>query len=69
MVKSLDAARKAGHRLVLLVGDAPYYERLGFRAVPQGQLIMPGPVDPERLLCCELRDGALAAAKGKIMRV
>jgi predicted N-acetyltransferase YhbS len=68
-MKSLDAARTAGHSLVLLVGDAPYYARVGFRAVPQGQLIMPGPVDPERLLCCELRPGALAGAKGKIMRV
>jgi predicted N-acetyltransferase YhbS len=69
VMKSLDAARTAGHRLVLLVGDAPYYARVGFRVVPQRRLIMPGPVDPERLLCCELRPGALAAAKGKITRV
>lgn len=69
VMKSLDAARKAGHRLVFLVGDAPYYERLGFRTVPHGQLAIPGPVDPERLLYCELQDGALAAAKGKITRV
>ena len=69
VMKSLEAARKAGHGLVLLVGDAPYYERVGFRAVPEGQLLMPGPVDPERLLCCELREGALAAARGKITRV
>jgi predicted N-acetyltransferase YhbS len=54
---------------VLLVGDAPYYERLGFRPVPPRQLIMPGPVDPERLLACELLEGALASAKGKITRV
>ena len=69
VMKSLDAARKAGHSLVLLVGDAPYYERLGFHAAPEGELMMPGPVDPERLLYCELREGALAAAKGKITRV
>ena len=69
VMKSLDAARRAGHGLVLLVGDAPYYERLGFRAVPKGQLVMPGPVDPERLLCCELQFGARAAAQGKITRV
>ena len=69
VMKSLDAARNAGHGLVLLVGDAPYYARVGFRPVPQGQLTMPGPVDPERLLCCELQAGALAAAKGKITRV
>ena len=69
VMKSLGAARAAGHSLVLLVGDAPYYERLGFRPVPRGQLVMAGPVDPVRLLCCELKDGALAAAKGKITRV
>jgi predicted N-acetyltransferase YhbS len=69
VMKSLEAARTAGHGLVLLVGDAPYYERLGFRPVPRGQLAMPGPVDPVRLLCCELQDGALDAAKGKITRV
>lgn len=69
VMKSLNAAREGGHTLVLLVGDAPYYERVGFRAVPHGHLSMPGPVDPERLLCCELQDGALAGAKGKITRV
>jgi predicted N-acetyltransferase YhbS len=69
VMKSLTAARAGGHKLVLLVGDAPYYERAGFRAVPDGHLAMPGPVDPERLLCCELQDGALAGVRGKITRI
>jgi predicted N-acetyltransferase YhbS len=69
MTKSIDAARKAGHSLVLLVGDAPYYGRVGFAPVPRGPLFMPGPVDPERLLCYELKPGALAGAKGKITRL
>jgi predicted N-acetyltransferase YhbS len=67
--KSLDAAREAGHGLVLLVGDHDYYARLGFARVPRGQVVMPGPVDPERLLCCELRAGALAAASGRMRRL
>ena len=29
--RSLDAAREGGHGLVLLVGDPPYYARMGFR--------------------------------------
>ena len=33
---------------VLLVGDAPYFGRFGFTAVPGVR--MPGPVDPRRLL-------------------
>jgi predicted N-acetyltransferase YhbS len=67
--KSLEAARAAGHRLVLLVGDLPYYERMGFCRVPPGKLDFIGPVDPERLLCCELVPGALAAAGERVRRL
>ena len=63
---SLGAARRAGHRLALLVGDEPYYGRLGFRRVPPGRLIMPGPVDPARLLVCELQPGAFEGVSGAI---
>ena len=65
--RALDAAREAGHGLVLLVGDEPYYARFGFTRVPRGQLVMPGPVDPGRLLAAELVDGALATARGTIL--
>jgi predicted N-acetyltransferase YhbS len=61
---SLDAAKAAGWKLVILVGDEPYYARMGFQRAPKGQVSLPGPVDPERLLYCELEPGALAAAKG-----
>ncbi|PNG25808.1 GNAT family N-acetyltransferase [Methylocella silvestris] len=67
--KSLDAARAAGHGLVLLVGDLPYYEKMGFRRVPPGKITFIGPVDPERLLYCELVEGALNAAGAKVRRV
>lgn len=66
--RSLEAAREAGHRLVILVGDEPYYRRLGFKRVPMGRLSMPGPVDPARLLYCELAEGAFEQAKGAITR-
>ena len=64
--RSLEAAKAAGHGLVLLVGDEPYYARLGFKRAPHGKFVFPGPVDPARLLVCELRDGALASASGAI---
>jgi predicted N-acetyltransferase YhbS len=67
--KSLDAARDAGHGLVLLVGDLDYYARLGFARAPRGKIVMPGPVDPERLLYCELQAGAFAAANGRMRRL
>lgn len=67
--KSLEAARAAGHGLVLLVGDLDYYARLGFARVPRGKIMMPGPVDPARLLYCELRDGAFEEANGRMRRL
>jgi predicted N-acetyltransferase YhbS len=66
--RSLDLARDAGHGLVLLVGDEPYYKRYGFRRAPAGRLVMPGPVDPARLLYFELRDGAFAGVEGAVSR-
>lgn len=66
---SLDAARDAGHGLVLLVGDLDYYARLGFSRVPRGKITMPGPVDPQRLLYCQLREGAFESASGRMRRL
>ena len=68
MKLSLDAARNAGHGLVLLVGDEEYYGRVGFARAPLGRITMPGPVDPRRLLYFELRAGALAATSGRMRR-
>jgi predicted N-acetyltransferase YhbS len=67
MQKTLEMAKAAGYRLVLLVGDAPYYGRVGFAQVPEGQVLMPGPVDPKRLLALELVEGALDKAHGLLM--
>ena len=66
MEACLGAARRAGHTLVILVGDEPYYARFGFSAVPAGRMAMPGPVDPARLLAAELAPGALDRAGGKV---
>ena len=64
--RALDAARSKGHRLVVLVGDEPYYGRLGFKPIPKGRTTMPGPVDPARLLVCELCAGAFEGVGGPI---
>ncbi|CAN7532785.1 N-acetyltransferase [Bosea sp. LjRoot9] len=55
-----------GHGAILLVGDAPYYERFGFSDALTRDLAMPGPVERERFLALELRDGALAGARGML---
>jgi predicted N-acetyltransferase YhbS len=62
----LDTARAAGERLVLLVGDMAYYGRLGFAPVPPGQISLPGPVDPTRLLSAELEAGACTGFRGMV---
>jgi predicted N-acetyltransferase YhbS len=64
--RAIEAARAAGHRLVLLVGDEPYYSRFGFRRVPPRQLELPGPVNPDRFLALDLVEGALALARGPV---
>lgn len=66
--RSLEAAQAQGARLVLLVGDEPYYGRMGFKRVPQGQVSLPGPVDPARVLVCTLDDTPLEAVRGAVRR-
>lgn len=66
MNRSIDAAREAGHHLILLVGDAAYYARFGFKVVPPGQLVLPGPADPARFLALELVEGILAQRRGAV---
>ena len=66
---SLNLARQSGHELVLLVGDEPYYARLGFKRSPAGRLQLPGPVDPARVLYCELKEGDFEGIKGSVKRI
>lgn len=67
MQEGLARAKARGHGLVILVGDAPYYARVGFQKLPAGQLILPGPVDLNRFLYVELVPGALAKAHGLVL--
>lgn len=66
VARALEDARATGIALVVLVGDEPYYGRLGFRRLPRGQIALPGPVDPDRLLAVELVPGALAGFSGPL---
>ncbi len=66
VAKALEDARAAGIAIVILVGDEPYYARLGFKRVPAGQIVMPGPANPERILAAELAEGSLAAYFGLV---
>lgn len=64
---TLEKAKEHGHKLVLLVGDAPYYERVGFQKLPEGLLQLPGPFDPARFLFLELVPDALNNISGLVL--
>ncbi len=65
----LAAARNAGHRVVMLVGDLPYYGPLGFTFLGRDVITLPAPVDPDRVLVAGLVEGALDGLVGKAERV
>lgn len=63
---SLAAARDSGWARVLLVGDAPYYGKFGFRRL--SGVAMPPPTNPERILGLELETGAWDGLSGVVTR-
>jgi predicted N-acetyltransferase YhbS len=66
VTRSLEAAKQAGAKLSILVGDEPYYARMGFKRAPPGRIKMPGPVDPARILYCEIEAGAFEGVSGPV---
>lgn len=59
-------AKRLGHAAILLVGDAPYYARLGFSVEHTRSLHLPGPVERARFLGLELEPEALDDAEGLV---
>jgi predicted N-acetyltransferase YhbS len=68
MEASMKAAKNDGVKLILLVGDEPYYGRLGFKKVEHGRVKLPGPVDPDRVLIAELVAGSFEKVAGAVRR-
>jgi predicted N-acetyltransferase YhbS len=64
--RTLEAAGAGGAALTILVGDPPFYKRMGFAPVPAGKVWFPGPVDPARILYFEHRPGALEGVSGVV---
>ncbi|TCD11361.1 GNAT family N-acetyltransferase [Oricola cellulosilytica] len=67
MRHAIAEAARLGHGAVLLVGDAPYYERFGFTCAKTGAIALPGPVERERFLAVELVEGWLDGAAGMVV--
>ncbi|HZH12029.1 MAG TPA: N-acetyltransferase [Microvirga sp.] len=66
MRDALTRSGERGHKAVLLVGDAPYYERFGFTSEKTGSLWLPGPYERNRFLALELEEGYLDDARGLV---
>ncbi len=66
MHESLAEARRLGWERVLLVGDAPYYNRFGFTRL-EG-VLMPPPTNPDRILGLALQPGAWDGVRGEVTK-
>ena len=62
------AAQSGFWRAILLVGDEPYYTRVGFARLPSGRVKFPGPVDQNRILGLSLKAGELLTLSGEVRR-
>ncbi|HEX3486264.1 MAG TPA: N-acetyltransferase [Micropepsaceae bacterium] len=68
MQHGIAEAKKLGYEAVILVGDEPYYARVGFARLPPGRIRFPGPVDANRVLGLALQPNALVSLSGDIAR-
>ena len=64
---SMYAAQDLGWDRVLLVGDAPYYSRFGFRRLTG--VMMPPPTNPDRVLGFDLSPDAWRGIQGTVEQI
>ena len=62
----LDACRRAGHRLIIVLGHPDYYGRFGFASATDRGVHPPFEVQPGALMALELVPDALADVSGVI---
>jgi len=69
MKHAIQAAREQGHPSIVLVGDEPYYVRVGFARLVPGRIRFPGPVDQARVLGLSLaQHNVMLTLKGEVRR-
>ncbi len=64
--RTLEMAATLNWERVILVGDAPYYQRFGFERHYTKHLKFPPPTNPERFLGRALVDGAFDGVSGLV---
>ncbi len=62
---ALEAGKAAGWPVALLIGAPAYFGEIGFRVAPPGQLALPGPQDPARVMLRPLA-GDLGGVSGPV---
>lgn len=69
MKHAIAEARVLGFPSIVLIGDEPYYVRVGFARLAPGRVKFPGPVDPARVLGLSLaQHNAMLTIKGEVRR-
>jgi predicted N-acetyltransferase YhbS len=68
MQAGITAAQAGPWRGILLIGDEPYYTKVGFSRLPPGRVRFPGPVDQNRILGLSLKAGELLNLSGEVRR-
>lgn len=68
MQAGIAAAQQGPWRGILLIGDEPYYTKVGFSRLPPGRVRFPGPVDQNRILGLSLKAGELLNLSGQVRR-
>ena len=58
IARACRGADAAGHELIVLVGDESYFAKFDFHPASPGQVMLPGPADPKRLLWRGLKAGS-----------
>jgi predicted N-acetyltransferase YhbS len=66
--RAVAEATAAGAKVIVLVGDEPFFGPLGFSAAPARGIRMPGPVDQRRVMVRALVPGATRDLSGEVTR-
>jgi predicted N-acetyltransferase YhbS len=68
MQRGIEEAKGLDYEAIVLVGDEPYYAKVGFTRLPPARVRFPGPVDANRVLGLGLRPNALVSLAGDVTR-
>jgi putative acetyltransferase len=64
--QGLEACRRLGHRIVVVLGHSNFYPRFGFKPARPRGVTAPFPVPDEAWMVLELQPGALSGVQGTV---